>query len=235
MKKNHAPYVDSKTIKEFDQNVITPFIDWAADHAPDNQYESKEAYKKRLNFKIHHSLEGYLEIINHAATVLKTEGFKFDSKNLKPLELLMNDREVLKTRLEKGETLQNVLQIHSDDLLKMYDVVLALFERHSYKECLDVLVFLTQLSPTVDCFWVAFATCCEKLEKTQEASWGWIIAAELSEESVESYFHAARLLKILHKTQEAEHVLKRALTRIQESQKFANQENRAKELLVSLK
>jgi type III secretion system low calcium response chaperone LcrH/SycD len=203
--------------EEITHQVIEPLVQEVVKNRKENPFENNALFAKKLMVQMQAALEGYETNLIHAIQILEKQGaWPHDDNRFKKFQLHLENKEDIQKELETGKTLQEMLQLTNEEMTKFYQIGLALFEHHHYDQSTTLFTFLTQLNPLVAGFWAGVGASQDKLGEHLQALQAFALAAELDDESLSSYLHAANSCLLLNNKAEAKKILERALERTQE-------------------
>lgn len=76
---------------------------------------------------------------------------------------ILRDPQRLREALDGGQMLYEVLGYNIEILMEFYEVASRLCEERRYDNALDVMVFVTRISPEIPAFWASRGYICEQL------------------------------------------------------------------------
>lgn len=152
-----------------------------------NPFTSEFEHNKRKKAEIAASFEKYQERVSHGYEVLlrhePTADKLFDKKQVhRLLSKSVKDLE------HETETLQELLHIKDESLLKMYKVVKKLHEKTLNNDASDLLLFLILMNPLISSFWEALGGLERQKANFNEACLAYMMAYDLNNESFTPLF-----------------------------------------------
>lgn len=226
----HNKYID----KEIISKLIDPLVAVAVEERPPSSLESNAQFHKRLKKSLLKSFHDFQDRLEDAVKILDHFGkWPNDARMEKTINFLQH-REELEEEIRKGRTLQDIVQFTNEELINFYKVGLEMYNKQSYREASNIFLLLTQLNTKIAAFWSALGGAEEKCGELQEAMMVYLLAAELEVDTLAPYLHGAKCLLLLHRPEDAQKVLNRALERAEENQSLRQLKNKAQEMLKAI-
>jgi type III secretion system low calcium response chaperone LcrH/SycD len=210
----------SNKLNQYEQavfhNIIEPVVDAAVKERPKISLETDPHFNKRLKEQLKHSFKQFQHRLHAAIKLLAKHGtWPADEQHQKAWEIL-KDHKICSTKLEQGETLQEVLHFSDKELQNIYAEGWELQKHLRHEDASNIFLLLTLLNPKVGIFWLTLGIAEEMRGELQEALSAYLLAAELEFHTLDPYIHAARCLLILKRKDEAKKVLHDAIERAEE-------------------
>ena len=161
------------------QQAVNAFIDLAVEKQKKTFHSDLESFDS-FSSKLRSEMEKYLHTF-HAqfyggyevlVATLDKEMQKTDTPSYrirKEAWQLLQEPDVLFERFQEGKTLQEILGLSFETVLKFYEAACALFEAKRMHEARNALFFLTTISPQIPEFWCAKSSAHLELNEFEEA------------------------------------------------------------------
>ena len=206
--------------KEMKTLLIDPLIDLANMERTDRSLESDAQFAERMKVKIDAAFTAFQTHLAKGSALLKEAGIWPQERVEKRFSYLLAHRQEAEEELKKGSTLQTLLHLTDDELVRFYQEAIQKYQDNSHEQAEDVLLLLTYLNPLISSFWVALGTVQIKKQDFESAAYSHTLGAELADEHFSSYLLAAECLLQLQYHHKAQQILERAKNRLEESPQF---------------
>lgn len=224
--------------KSLDREVskfIDPLIALTVDARPPTPLESKTHFQKRLKKSLLNTIHNLQERLANAVELLKKENLWPKDERLEKAKAIFAQPKLLEKELTENKTLQEMMQITNKEMGQIYEIGWRFLHQGSFHDASDIFLLLAQMNPRVAAFWSAFGNSEEKQENYQQAMIVFLLAAELEEQTLIPYLHGVKCLLKLHRHEDAQRVLQRALERVEENPKFKPFKETIKQMLQAIR
>lgn len=225
---------DERVDKEITTKFIDPLVAIAAEDRPPSSLESQEEFQKRLQSSLLKSFHDFQDRLGEAVNTLDHHAKWPHDARMEKMQALLIHPETLEEELAKGRTLQEIVQFTNEESLTFYQVGLEMYNLKAYREACNIFLLLTQLNGKIAAFWSALGSAEEKCGELQEALMVYLLAAELETTTLAPFLHAAKCLIAMHRFEDAQKVLQRALERAEENPSLGQQKDKVQAMLKGI-